>query len=521
MKKKMIWIGLLFILMVSIVYSVSTYEYNDPLTKSIGDKRYCVINGECNLTTLNAINVNSQNVTGDIDLNGYDITSVDEVNANTLYGNLSWGYLYAVPAGFADGVDNDTQYFYLSEFTDDINASYWIEYTHLSNFTNDEGFITDGNDGWDNIYFLAYLDNITWENLQNIPEGFADNVDNDTKTFGSGYYLINSQTGNLIYVSLNETTLNNTITTLIGVTSINASNIEDIWVNETGDTMTGNLNMSGNNITDIQYLWFASNESFIRSYYNGSKYTIELWVNGELQQDWGASTTIYQTATFLDNAFFKDLFFEGAGGEGLFINTSIIVGENLTVQGLIHGNGTYITDVCHSDGTGCDFNATQVFNLSNSWNDLLDIPNGFADNIDNDSQLYTSAPELYITGKELFFNQTYNNLTIGSLAEVSEYEDTFTISVSGGVGSSLSNLAIDFSITRIKVIPPTNSTAYRFLAIEENGGEVIDQDRIPHKGVWDIRKSHAINNDYVNASISGAVTDGTYTIKVTYLDNYT
>lgn len=154
------------------------------------------------------------------------------------------------------------------------------------------------------------------------------------------------------------------------------------------------------------------------------------------------------------------------------------------------------------------------------WSNLTNVPAGLDDG-DNDTQLYTSAPELYVEGKELYFNQTYNNLTIGSISEVKEYEDTFSISVSGGEGTALSSLAIDFSITRVTISPPNNSTAYRFQAVEQTGGEVIDKDRIPHRGVWDIRKSHALDNDYVNATITNAVTDGTYNVKITYLDNYT
>ena len=40
-------------------------------------------------------------------------------------------------------------YSFLSNFTDDLGAR---GYTHLSNFTNDGVFITDGNTGWDNTY---------------------------------------------------------------------------------------------------------------------------------------------------------------------------------------------------------------------------------------------------------------------------------------------------------------------------------------------------------------------------------
>ena len=84
---------------------------------------------------------------------------------------------------------------------------------------------------------------------------------------------------------------------------------------------------------------------------------------------------------------------------------------------------------------------------------------------------------------------------------------------------ALSNL-IDFEITRITVFPPTNSSRYRFQAVKDSNADIIDRDIRLHKGIWDIEKSYAINNDYVNVSIFNANTDGTYTVRLTFLDNF-
>jgi hypothetical protein len=104
----------------------------------------------------------------------------------------------------------------------------------------------------------------------------------------------------------------------------------------------------------------SNNSYFI---YNQSNHTLELWVNGQLQQNWGHSTTIFQEATFLANAFFQNIFMQSAAGQDLLINTSVLVGGNLTVFEYMKGNGTYITDVCHSNGQDCNFNGT-ILNIT-------------------------------------------------------------------------------------------------------------------------------------------------------------
>ena len=49
--------------------------------------------------------------------------------------------------------------------------------------------------------------------------------------------------------------------------------VTDIWVNETGDTMTGNLNMSSNNITNVGYIK-VTNTTTIWNIYTNSNGTL-------------------------------------------------------------------------------------------------------------------------------------------------------------------------------------------------------------------------------------------------------
>lgn len=696
------------------------------------------------------------NMSGDIWMNGntiYNLTLYDVTIVNATQ-TFEWSMINNIPEGFADNIDNDTKYYNLSEFDNDV------------------GYITDGNTNWDNIYNLVYLDNITWTNLQDMPAGFADNIDNDTKTFGSGYYLINNQTGDMIYISLNETTLNNTILTLLGLTEINASNIEDIWVNETGDSMTGNLNMTGHNITNVFSLGFENNNlTYFRIYDNGTKVTLQLWVNGELQQDWGASTTVYTTATFLDDIFgdgstllnvclpngftvqgqpcnattvfyTDEIWINNINGNATFNESKLnqTISNAITIQGF---NGYYVSlDFTNTTGLsdGVDNDTTyenlsefnndvgyitdgntnwdNIYNfitlLNLTWNNILNIPSGFVDGIDNektgaspylyndstyiyfnetllnetidarsdfdtdtqkdtngfylyndsiyiyfnesmlnqtiddrsdfntdycaggtcngnvlilgnltiigdyvDAQVTTqylngtflpsiddiwnigspsmrwryfyvnkifaddwsnititesqisdlmhtidtqkdtngfylyndstyiyfnetklnetiyaiagivdtntekagAQPYLYNDSDYIYLNETKLNATIVDISEVNVYQENITVTVSGGTGSGQSLNTIDFEITRITVFPPSSAN-YRFEAVQDSDGDIIDKDRIPHNGIWDIEKSYAIDNDYVNVSIFNANTDGSYIVRLIYLDNY-
>jgi len=68
-------------------------------------------------------------------------------------------------------------------------------------------------------------------------------------------YLINSSN----ILELNETTLNATIDSRV------STSVTDVWVNESGDTMSGTLSMGDNNITSTKQITFTSNQVNIGS----------------------------------------------------------------------------------------------------------------------------------------------------------------------------------------------------------------------------------------------------------------
>ena len=289
---------------------------------------------------------------------------------------------------------------------------------------------------------------------------------NDTHIEGTPPWLYD----NFFNMFFNESHYNTSTNSLIDFSIKQLK--DDAWVNLTI------------NSTDAYFRWNASNQ------------TLELWVNQELQQDWGASTTIYQTATFLDNAFFNNIFLESAAGDAMILNTTLIVVGN-TTSTFYFGDGRYLDSVCLSNGTNCN----QSF---------ISFPSGKSG----------ASPWLYNDSNTIYFNETHYNVSTQDLAEVRTYVEYINFTSSGGSYSAKSSSLIDFQITRITVTPNSLATQYRFEAVKDSNGEIIDKDRVKHTGVWDIEKAVAIDNDYVNISLTQINPDDTFSVKITYIDNF-
>lgn len=291
---------------------------------------------------------------------------------------------------------------------------------------------------------------------------------------------------------------------------------DTLYCKLTGCTMEGDIDMQGNSIINatlqggvlanftIQDYWvnLSINDSDAYFRWNATNQTLELWVNGEIQQNWGASTTIFQEATFLDNAFFQNIFLQAAAGDAVLLNTTLIVLGN-TTSTFYFGSGRYLTDVCLTNGTGC--NITQDINISGIVANVVGVSPWIINTTVGSQQ-------------QISFNESHFNQTVQDLAEVRAYEETFIVEVSSGFGTAQSSELLGFEITCITVTPPSGAT-YRFEAVEDGNGTIIDKDRIPHTNIWGITKSHSLN-DYVNTTISAATIDGNYSVKIKYLDNF-
>jgi len=350
------------------------------------------------------------------------------------------------------------------------------------------------------LYATEVFAELNWSWLKGFPTGCLSNqavqtigdtltcvnlsVYNDTefalanRRTAIGPYLSNDSDNYYFDANL----LNNTIEELIGNTSINLSQLPDAWVN----------------------LTINSSFAFFKQKINGTNKTLELWVNGAIQQDWGASTTIYQEATFLDDAFFQNIFMENAGGDGIILLGNMLVVGNVTTNSTYYGNGQGLLNVCLSNGTGCN----QSFINASELN--ITFPSGKAG----------FQPWLYNDSTYIYFNESYFNQTIQEQAEVKTYEEYINVTSSGGIAYGKSSSTLDFQITRITVTPSILTTQYRFEAVKDSNGEIIDKNRIKHTGVWDIEKAIAIDNDYVNITITQANPDDTFSVKITYIDNF-
>jgi hypothetical protein len=116
----------------------------------------------------------------------------------------------------------------------------------------------------------------------------------------------------------------------------------------------------------------------------------------------------------------------------------------------------------------------------------------------------------------LTLNETYLNTTINNISKVKKLEYSFIITTSGGSGT-YTTPELDFMITQIIVTPTTLTNNYRF-SLTEIDGSIIDRDRTPHVGVWNIEKSYVLMNN-VTANITNAVIDETFNITIKYIKN--
>ena len=130
----------------------------------------------------------------------------------------------------------------------------------------------------------------------------------------------------------------------------------------------------------------------------------------------------------------------------------------------------------------------------------------------------TANGYLYNDSTYIYFNSTLLNKTIQNLAQVKAYNYTTAI-IGDGTATTLD--LSGFIITRLTVTPTSNLSTYRFLATLTNSGDIVDQDRQKHTGVWSIRKNQAVYNDSLTYSITQSNPAGeTYTIKAEYVNNF-
>lgn len=199
----------------------------------------------------------------------------------------------------------------------------------------------------------------------------------------------------------------------------------------------------------------------------------------------------FNGSNFYGGNFTGDYFFG-------FLNWSYILNAPSFLTGILDSYYLYL------EGTEVGFNETRL--------------NETIESLGGDTRMTTAPPYLYNDSTTIYFNETELNDTIDIRSEVKVFNYTLIIPVISGSGTNITSSLIDFEITQITVTPP-GVGSYRFQAGELATGNIIDRDRIPHNGIWDISKSYAIDNQQVQCNISSAI-DGNYTVTIKYLDNF-
>jgi glycerate kinase len=111
------------------------------------------------------------------------------------------------------------------------------------------------------------------------------------------------------------------------------------------------------------------------------------------------------------------------------------------------------------------------------------------------------------------------NQSLTNLSRLKYHQENITITTSAGVGGGISTSLVGFLITEIKVTPTSLTSQYKFKATTY-AGNVIDQDRATHTGIWDIEKNYAINDKVVVNITNSNPAIETYTININYIDNF-
>ncbi len=313
-----------------------------------------------------------------------------------------WSGLVGIPAGFADGVDNDTVY------TDEeavaaVSAAGYVTSSEVISVVNQAGYVTD-------VQVLTLITNTTshtstyaytagdadtlneqtgayyldWHNFTNVPNDFADGVDNDT-TYSAGFGL-----------NLDDTTFNVTSAPwsgLVGIPAGFADGIDNDTVYTDEDTLaavsaagyvttTGVISIvnQAGYVTDVQVLTLITNTAS-----HTSTYAYTAGDADTLNEQTGAYYLDWRNFTHVPDDF----------ADGVDNDTIYNAGSGL-----------------HLDGT--------TFNVTGApWAGLTGVPTEFADGVDNDTT-YTAGTGIGLSSNQFSIIAPYRlpqSCTAGQIAE--------------------------------------------------------------------------------------------------------
>ncbi|NYJ28329.1 beta strand repeat-containing protein [Allomuricauda sp. ARW1Y1] len=285
----------------------------------------------------------------DFDLSGFsgDFGDLSNVPANLDTDSTDdfdgqWSSLTGVPAGFADNIDNDTQLTDAQVATAVNNEFPNLDTDSTDDFSGDFGDLTNVPANLD----LDSTDDFDgqWSSLTGVPAGFADNIDNDTQ-------LTDAQVA---------TAVNNEFPNL-------DTDSTDDFSGDFGDLTNVPANLDLDSTDDFDGQW-----SSLTGVPAGFADNID---NDTQLTDAQVATAVNNEFPNLDTDSTDD--FSGDFGD----LTNVPANLDLDATDDFSGDFGDLTNV----PTNLDLDSTDDFD--GQWSSLTGVPAGFADNIDNDTQL--------------------------------------------------------------------------------------------------------------------------------------
>lgn len=263
------------------------------------------------------------------------------------FANLSntitpaWGNLLGVPAGFADNIDDNTTYTGTNGIQV-IGTTVQMDLPGLSEelnlATNDYFPVFDVSQNTENRTSLSTISTFitpNWNNIVNMPAGFADGIDDSGGVTTTGLGLDHANNGTELYLNFTELPLDNVPSTTSEFVFADGTQEKKIQFSSLGAFITPNWN----NITNMPS-GFADGIDNNNTYTGGNGITL----SGNQFQ---LAINLLSSETILSSS---DLFaiYDASQGTENYITTSTL--------------NTYV---------------------SPSWNNITGIPSGFADGVDN------------------------------------------------------------------------------------------------------------------------------------------
>lgn len=261
-----------------------------------------------------------------------------------------WSNLGGIPAGFADGIDNDTTY--------SAGNGLGLAGTVFSvNFAGNGAATTASRSDHSHI--------TSWTNLVNTPAGFADGIDNDTiYTAGLGLGL----TGTVFSVSFGTN----------GIAPTAARSDHD----HVGQTWLNWTNLAGIPAA------FADGVDDTANYTAGAGLTI---AGSEISVNFAGSGAALTASRSDHGHLWSSLSGIPAGfSDGIDDNTTYSAGLGLGLAGTVF-------NVAFAGNGAANTAARSDHSHITSWTNLVNTPAGFADGVDNDTT-YTAGNGLGLTG---------------------------------------------------------------------------------------------------------------------------